>query len=82
MNTAYVTEVRISALKQIANAVIKSAINDLRHKKTAYGYKQDSYFFLKNLDDWFLVDACELSAQTRASISKLVAEYEKKNNKL
>lgn len=81
MNTPYITEARISALKQTANAVIKRAIDDLRHKKTVYKYKQDAYFFLKNLDDWFLVDACELSAQTRASISKLVAEYEK-NNKL
>lgn len=45
MNTPYMTEARISALKQIANAVIKSAIDDLRHKKTVYKYKQDAYFF-------------------------------------
>lgn len=47
MNTPYMTEARISALKQIANAVIKSAIDDLRHKKTVYKYKQGSYFFFE-----------------------------------
>ncbi|MDD7612000.1 MAG: hypothetical protein PUJ82_13915 [Spirochaetales bacterium] len=57
MNTPYMTEVRISVLKQIANAV------------------------LKNLDDWFLVDAFELTDKNRASINELVTEYEK-NNKL
>lgn len=81
MNTPYMTDARISALKQIANAVIKSAINDLRHKKTVYKYKQDAYFFLKNLDDWFLVDALEMTSKTRASIKELIVEYEK-NNKL
>lgn len=35
-------------------------------------------FFLKNLDDWFLVDAFELTDKNRASINELVTEYEKK----
>ena len=81
MNTPYMTEARISSLKQLANAVVKSAVDDLRHKTVVYKYKQDAYFFLKHLDDWFLVDACDLSAKTRVSINNLVAEYEK-NNKL
>lgn len=47
MNTPYMTEVRISVLKQIANAVLKKAINDLRNKKTKYVHKQDAYIFFK-----------------------------------
>lgn len=81
MNTSCMREVRISVLKQIANAVVKNAINNLRHKKAKYVHKQDAYIFLKNLDDWFLVDAFELTDKNRASINELVSEYEK-NKKL